>query len=499
MSIDAKPTLKHYRFIITVVTMALFLMMGACQQENPPKTQRPVKETLPVSPTKKTSLSSTTTTPTLKPKPTGNPTATPEPVSPLGVDPADLRGVNVQFWHTWSGEVKDVLDDLVKKFNASNQHRIRVEATYQGYYDEMSEKVSTALNTGNYPHLVVGYNYQALTWASARDILVDLDDYANDPVWGFTEEELADFYPVFWEQDVIGSKRVGIPAQRSAHFLYYNLTWAEDLGFTSPPTTPAQFKRQACAAAQANQQDDNPDNDATGGWIISTNYSAVLPWMIAFGGEVAVSNEEGYKFDTPDVENALTFLRDLYDDGCAWLAESQYPTSEFATRQGLFISDSLAGIPYQTMAFEEAGNDDEWTLLPYPSSTGDPVIDVYGPSFVMLESSPEEELAAWLFAKWITSAENQAALIQVSGLYPIRASTLDYLEIKNAVHPQFAASLELIPYARPEPGYQSWRTVRWAVSDAATQLFRYYFTIDQVPSLVELLNQTAEELHANNQ
>ena len=38
--------------------------------------------------------------------------------------------------------------------------------------------------------------------------------------------------------------------------------------------------------------------------------------------------------------------------------------------------------------------------------------------------------------------------------------------------------------------------MRWAVNDASTQLFRYYFTIDQVPSLVKLLDETAERVEA---
>ena len=37
--------------------------------------------------------------------------------------------------------------------------------------------------------------------------------------------------------------------------------------------------------------------------------------------------------------------------------------------------------------------------------------------------------------------------------------------------------------------------MRWAVSDAATQLFRYYFTIDKVADLAELLDDTAADLH----
>ncbi len=53
----------------------------------------------------------------------------------------------------------------------------------------------------------------------------------------------------------------------------------------------------------------------------------------------------------------------------------------------------------------------------------------------------------------------------------------------------------MLEYAVPEPNLPSWRTVRWAVSDAATQLFRYYFTIDQVAELAELLDDTAADLH----
>jgi hypothetical protein len=37
--------------------------------------------------------------------------------------------------------------------------------------------------------------------------------------------------------------------------------------------------------------------------------------------------------------------------------------------------------------------------------------------------------------------------------------------------------------------------VRWAVEDAATQLFRYYFEQGRVPVLVKLLDDTANELH----
>ncbi|HSO27550.1 MAG TPA: hypothetical protein VLS48_05730, partial [Anaerolineales bacterium] len=54
---------------------------------------------------------------------------------------------------------------------------------------------------------------------------------------------------------------------------------------------------------------------------------------------------------------------------------------------------------------------------------------------------------------------------------------------------------ERLPSARPEPAFESWKTVRWALQDATTQLYRYYFEIEQVEQLSELLDQTADDLH----
>jgi ABC-type glycerol-3-phosphate transport system substrate-binding protein len=257
-----------------------------------------------------------------------------------------------------------------------------------------------------------------------------------------------------------------------------------------------EFSRQACAAAQANRQDDSSDNDTTGGLILSTEYPAMTGWIDAFGGEITSADGSGYRFDTPEAEQAFHFLRELYDQGCAWLPESDPPETEFASRYGLFTPGSVTGIPHQSLVFERLGSRDEWTVLPFPSPQGEPAISVYGPSFEILKSEPERQLAAWLFIKWLTLPENQAQLAQASGSFPTRRSGQEYLDAFAGRYPQWAAAQDLIQYAHPEPTFQSWTTVRWAVSDAATQLFRYYFTIDQVPSLVKLLQETAEELDA---
>ena len=427
-------------------------------------------------------------------KPTA--TTTPVPTSALGVEADDLQGVSLAFWHAWTGASGEVTQSLVDDFNRSNPWGITVDAAAKGSYDQVSEQITAAQENDQLPDITTSYGYQALEWVSSGVSLVDLSAYVDDPVWGLDAPAQSDFYPLFWEHDLQDGNRTGIPTQGSAQLLYYNTTWAKELGFETPPATPEQFKEQACAANQTYKRDSDPKNDQKGGWIISTEYSAVLGWIYAFGGEIEKADGKGYRFNTPQVKETFAYMRELYQDNCAWLSESPFHEADFATRQGLFAAGSVAGILYQEEAFVEASSQDEWSVIPFPSPQGEPVISTYGPSFQVLQSTPEKQLASWLFIRWLTEAGPQARLAEVSGYYPVRASSLKIMGILPAAHPQWKTSVDLLPYAHPEPPLRSWRIVRWALSDAATQLFRFYFENDQLPSLIKLLDETANDLHA---
>lgn len=478
------------RTILFAIVLISIMFLSACRNALPPINE----------PAKATSTDSISAEPkfTQTPRATSRPKNTPTPQNSLGLKSEDLQDVVIEFWHPWSGPLGETVEELVDAFNKSNQWGITVIPDYLGNYDQLFEQVGTAIEQDNTPNVVVAYHYQALSWDHSLEALVDLSDYVQDPQWGLSEDEQNDFYPVFWEHDLNEEQRIGIPAQRSGQLLFYNQSWAEELGFESPPSSPFQFRQQACAAALANQSDDDPTNDNTGGWIISTDYSAMLAWFRAFDSQIESPNGNGYQFDTPQVEDALTFLRAIYDQGCAWLAENENTEGEFAKRLGLFSVGSVSDIPHQEAAFADLGSKDEWTVIPFPSANEEPIVDVYGPSFQVFRTNPEEQLASWLLIKTLTTPENQAKLAQSSAYYPVRISSLDYMGNLPATYPQWMDAVQFLDYAEAEPPFKSWRIVRWAVSDAATQLYRYYFSIDQVPELVELLDRTADDLHGEN-
>lgn len=491
------PLRPFRRKLLRYASALLLLLLAACGQFMPTP--------LPPSPSSPpdTAQGGTSRPPSATPRPAQNSPQTPTPtLAPqIEVDPSQLDGLPIRFWHPWSGAAGEVAAQSVEIFNVTNEWGIQVEVVYQGSPDDLAGAVQLALDgpeadPAALPDLAAAFSHQALAW-EALEPLVDLGPYVNDRTWGLGPEEQADFYPEFWEQDVSEGKRYGLPALRSGQALYYNQTWAEELGFSAPPAITEQFREQACAAALANRQDENPDNDTTGGYLAATDYDTVLGWVQAFGGEVTTPNGGSYDFDSDEAEASFTFLRSLLDQGCSWVLEDVTGQSEFANREALFVAGSVTSLSFQSEVLQAGENGDDWTVIPFPSPNAEPVVSANGSAYVLFPSTPERQLASWLFARWMAAPENQARFVQAQASLPIRASTLAALQEADDLEgqPQWQAALELLPLVRRQPSLESWGSVRWAVQDAATQLYRYYFTIDQVPNLLRLLDRTAADLH----
>jgi len=430
--------------------------------------------------------------------PTPTPTITPQPTSSLGIKAADLDGTTLVFWHPWSGETARVIQESLSEFNTSNEYGITVEAISQDSLNSLYEKVDTAELESGLPNITIGTNYQIRDWISSGKPVTGLNTYVNDPEWGLSSQELADFNEIFLLQDVKGDNQFAMPAVRTAQVMYYNTTWAEELGFSTPPATPEEFKTQVCAAAQSFQTSDNLQTPGSGGWLINTSPSAILSWLYAFNSSVLLPDDAGYHFNSPESEHAFLFLKELLDQGCAYEVFESPAEVDFANRRALIITSPLSNLAYQNSEFERAENKDKWTVIGFPSPEGKPGISVYGPSYVVFSGTPEENLASWLVLKWLLSPEPGAKIIEAHGTFPIRESMMTYLDEYASGHPQWAAAQELLADARAEPGLKSWDRVRWILGDVGTQIFRYYFTPDRIPATLELMDETAAELHEFN-
>jgi len=425
------------------------------------------------------------------PAPTQPPPATattaPEPTE----EPAlDLSDQTVVFWHAMStGANLEGMTAVVDEFNANNEWGITVEAVAQGSQSELETAVNGAITTGELPNLTMGFPNGLVLWHSLG-VIAPLNDFFNDPDYGLTAEEQAAIYPGPLSSGTLSDgTQVGIPMHQSAQVIFYNHTWAQELGFDAPPATSAEFKEQACAAAAANTADDNPDNDGTGGYVYFPDASMVSPWIWAFDGEYINETGDGYSLNNQAVIDVAVFFKDLVDSGCT-LSTPSFPNPEFAARQALFATSSTAGIPFQRAAMEEASNEDEWGAIPYPGPDGTLAVDAFGQMIGVVQTNEEADLASWLFLRWLTSPGTQSTWIGFTGFFPSQTTT--DVGSRPDDDPIWAGALDLLQYGKAEPNLAAHGAVRGQIRDA---FFAILDATDEagIIAILDALNDTAAE------
>ena len=450
--------------------LILVLILSACQpadEEIPLPTSRPYGTNAPAS------------------------TRTPAAESRLGVPDTALKGIEVDVWYPWFGAPASVFESQIQEFNETNPWGIQARGTSLQNYTELYAQAGTAVHGPNRPDVVIGLPEYAVEWYDQEAVL-DLNLYVYDPLYGLSGPEIADFPSVFWEQDQVGDVRLGMPAQRTARFLLYNQTWAEELGFDDPPINATEFREQACAANQFMRSDAVPQNDGTGGWLIDTNPITNLSWLLAFGG--GVQEGEGFRFLRPENIDATRFIKGMAEDTCAWKTQSDQPLSKFVDRSALFANASLEELPDLARDFAFAGSTDKWTVLTFPGLEGSALV-VYGASYILFTSDEADQLAAWLFVRWLLSPENQADWINTEGLFPLQAGTISIMGEYAAGHPVWEEAVKLLPQGRITPQLPAWRTVRVALGDGFNFMFRVDTPTGQVPAILAQLDTIVTDLN----
>jgi multiple sugar transport system substrate-binding protein len=434
------------------------------------------------------------------PEPTAEATTPPEapaaqeteaPAAPT--DPwadVDPSGQTVIFWHQHTRDRETALQEIVADFNASNEHGITVVAEYQGGYGDIFNKMLAVVNTPDAPHLVVAYQNQAATYQLA-DGLVDMTSMVNSPKWGLSEEEQSDFFPGFFAQDVFptyGNARLGWPPNRSMEVLYYNADWLSELGYDGPPTTPEEFKEMACKAAE------QPFSEATVvgsiGYELSVDASRFASFTFAFGGDVFDYNTSQYTYDSDAAVAAMSFLQEMFNEGCASIVTEAYgDQTDFGTGKLLFSVGSSSGLPFYRTAVEEGANFD-WSVAAIPHTTAEPVMNIYGASVSMPVSTPEAELASWLFLKYYTTPEVQAKWATVSQYFPVRESVAAGLADYFAADPAYKTAFDMLEYGHFEPPVPGYDFVRDRVEEAMAGIANG----DDVASTLAALDVESDEI-----
>ena len=409
-----------------------------------------------------------------------------EATTKLDVNIDALRGQEVRVWTPWYGVEQSLFESFVNEFNSSNPYGIKITAESQINFTNLYETTTAALPTENKPGLVIALPEHAQGWY-AEQVSIDLTDYAEDPVYGVDESDIP---YAFWNQDISGTARVAVPAQRTARVMLWNETWAKELKIKSAPVSVDDFHKQACSAHTAMKKDEFAENDAMGGWLVDTEPMTVYSWLLAFDG--GVLEEGNYRFLAPNNIDAFKYLRELAEAGCSWQGSSD-PITSFAKREALFVNVSLNDLPTVARAFVAAENRDVWKVLPFPNGE-DGVIAVYGSSYVILQSTEEKQMAAWLFVRWLLEKEQDARWVEATHNFTLHTSTVDLLGDYEKNHAQWRQAVDLIPLGELQPQLGSWRTIKLVLGDGFDHMYRVNVSSGQVAAILAQMESLAKDL-----
>jgi multiple sugar transport system substrate-binding protein/sn-glycerol 3-phosphate transport system substrate-binding protein len=467
----------------------------------------------------------------------------------------DPSGQTVTFWHNHTGGRARALDVIVRVFNNPtadwgaenteffiapeqgdpvdlnalaialkpvaeryNTYGITVEASNQGNYGEIFEKIRLAIGANEaLPNLTVAYQNQAATYQfdSEGEALVDMNLLVNSPTWGMSAEEQAQFFPGIWESDVFptfNNERYGFPVQRSMEVMYFNVDWLAELfanghiSFEGAPTTPEQFREAACAATAnpfSRAEADAPE--ATIGYEMRIDASNFAAWVFAFGGDIFDYENNRYTLNTPQAVEALTFVQGLIADGCARIQTDPRAFSaqrNFGLGTTLFTIASSSGFPFYQLAVSRDLGDGKleqrfnWSAGVVPHTTSEPVMNLYGASVSITNNTPEAELATWIFVKYLGSKEVMALWGDAANYFATRADSAELLGATFERVPAYAATFPLMQYAYKEPGVPGYDPVRNEITNALVTLWDFPAgsTPEDVQSVLDVLDETANDI-----
>ncbi len=393
------------------------------------------------------------------------PTAAPATAAPA-------KPVEVQFWTGQSGPQDVALKKLADSFKQKNPN-ITVVVTYQGGYPDLFKKVTAAIAAGAPPDIAIGYPNTIATYIKS-DAMIPLDDMMKDPKIGFTDADMKDIFPAFIDKyPLSGNKVYSLAFMRSMQVMAYNGDMLKSAGFDKPPETYEDFMKVCAALAKP----DLPCYELPG----SGDASGFASWVFSRGGDLLSPDFKTVLFDQKPGLDSMIFLNDLFVKKYAIIQAKAYQDqTDIAIKKVVFGFTSSAGLPYYASAIKDAGMVKEWGIAPYPRTTKDPVLNVYGPSAAIFKTTPEKQQAAFLWLKYLMDKDPNAEWVKVAGYFPARASTKDALADYIKANPMYGQAYDWLKYGKSEPQFTAaWEPIRNAIGDAMVVVANGKATPDQ--------------------
>jgi ABC-type glycerol-3-phosphate transport system substrate-binding protein len=334
--------------------------------------------------------------------------------------------VKIDFWHIQASIYGDAVKEIVAQFNKEYEGKIIINEVFQGSYAELNQKLRAALQGGGLPAVAMANEGEALQYMKA-DQIVSLDTYINDPEYGFTQAEIDDILPAVLDRQRIPAyegKTMSWPHGNSSTGIYYNIDVLKKAGYDAPAKSWKEFEQQALDIYKKTGIPALVIGNGTGYGSHAFNYMTSLS---TYGIDPINPDLSGVNFDNPEAVELLTIYKNLLDQKAILVAEDT--EQEFTNGRAAMEIGTTART---TSKLELITNKFQWgiTLIPQ-GDPSHPTTNIGGGNQVLFKTSPEQQLAGWLFLKYFAGPQGQAIYGAKTGYFPATLSSQDIEVLKQ--------------------------------------------------------------------
>ena len=346
------------------------------------------------------------------------------------------REIEITFYHQMGAALQGILDTAIADFREIYPN-IKITHKSYGDYNGVRDQIKNEIAVGNPPNMAYCYP-DHVAFYNVSGAVQTLDVLINDSTYGFTAEQIADFVPAYYnEGKAFGDdKMYSLPIAKSTEVLYYNKTFFEQHQLKVPTTW--EEMEQVCEQIKA--------IDPT---CIPLGYDSEANWFITmceqYGSAYTSSTGENFLFDNETNHNFIKKFRTWYEK--KWVTTEElsgaYTSALFTgdndagTRCYMCIG-STGGATYQQPKQTNGKFEFEVGIQSIPQvNPSNPKVISQGPSICIFKNSdPQEVLATWLFAKFLTTDVTfQASVSMNNGYAPAIQSVAE-----NPIYAEFLAS-----------------------------------------------------------
>ncbi len=338
--------------------------------------------------------------------------------------------VTIKFWHRMGADSQALVQSWITEFNVMYPNITVIEEKVANDYGAVADKVALAIPAGTEPDIVESYPDHVARYASAKAPLA-LNNFIANENFGLSAEEVADFLPGLWAEGASYDSEgtiLSMPFTKSSEGFFYNAAYFEAHNYDVPQTWDEVFA--IAEDIKTREPDAIPFGyDSEDNLFIT----AAKQWGAPYTGYNTETGKGEVQFNNDTAKDMVKYFKDKVDRGLMLtraLNGDAYTSDIFKTNARLYMYvGSTGGTRYAYIGVPKATFDSGYRagVAAIPSKTTALRAQIQqGPNINLFKKSSEQQMiAAWLFAKYMTSAEKSAQFCIPSGYAPVRYSAYE--------------------------------------------------------------------------